>query len=386
MQIDRNVVRIKGTDYVGTMTGQHKGTLYTHYNPSSYDGEEWFPMGDLLVLYTDDMLKPLLKRFTPAEHVSNPRNQYVVGSPALWFRMGYYDTTRYAYMEPRSYRINLAQFVNLFRGSDPNNPDPYAKRFVFRDAGIPAYGWCPDAISSFSESGLPQLRTWQLKYADVGSLTTTYGNSVKIATLDNPASAMGSLIENDPVTLSAGKSTVVSFDKPVIYSGYVSTGPSTMTITATQLSPYAVKIAASGAGTGDVTLRYRTIDDIYQNSEEPPTFSIPCADNGETVNLDKINAFVHAYAITKLEAGHDTYTDFSLYRNALEHTLNDCNLKSPRWIEFTWRGHPDMQPRDMILFTEKDGSKNYYEIDNLTLEHRDGGLVSQVKAIYKCAY
>ena len=81
-----------------------------------------------------------------------------------------------------------------------------------------------------------------------------------------------------------------------------------------------------------------------------------------------------------------TYTDLQIIKTALTHTLTDCNLQQPKWITFTWRGNTYMQPRDMILLTEEDGSKNYYEIDNLTLEHKDGGLTSKVKAIYKCPY
>lgn len=384
MQLKDHILTVKGTDLVGKTTGQDDGVLFTVYSTNTYNNVTYYSVSELLENYTRRILMPFSAYTSRITHGAK-----------IWADKStnnYDDNNRYVFLYKNSYRKLIANWMNIFRGSDPNNPDIIAKRFIFRDAGIPTAGWAPDAISAWPSLNYePVMQTWSLSYDEIGDLEIEYGNSVKYVQVNNPRIDLSSqsLCQTPEMDIVGGTTQILTFSDPIQYNGFTITG-SGVTVTSTILSPYAVKLAFSGTSRAKGYMTYRVISDLYLPGESEPNLEISTGISGETIKLEDTFGGLHKM---NSRIGTSSYigsatavSNLSVVGRALEHTLNDCNLKRPKWITFTWRGNPHMQPRDMILFTEKNGTKNYYEIDNLTLEHKDGGLKSTIKAIYKCPY
>lgn len=400
-----NLLTIRGTDRVGLISQSTTGDLYEAIGGVTYDDKSYEAVHELIG-------KPLKTLLTPffADYSSYYNNRLSDDYPGMPHIFSLYNAYGYrpdmSFHEPAEYKRQIANYMNIFRGSDPANPDPVAKRFVFRDAGIPGAGWCDTAVShwvrSSSFSSMPTMTTWELGYSDVADLEEKYGNNIQLVTMDNPFIRLNEGWRSDEIELTNNTTTIITLSEPATYGGWTTTSSSgsiPITVTGRSISPYAIELTATSSSTVGITCKgymYGSqIQDIYISGESAPNISISTDKYGQNIEMPKmtslrdINGYYCDWQYTRyadIISHWQPISGVNLYERALRCTLNDCGVKSPKWITFKWRGHPDMQPRDMIIFTEKNGDKNYYEIDNLTLEHKDGGLISTVEAIYKCPY
>ena len=376
ISLQKHVLTIKGTDAVGLVSGENEGK-YVEDPPYTPGGatKSYGYMKDLISLYEYEIGHRFLGMNDPS---ISGADEYVNIPDLQMAKADYYDLDKNIILiEPKSHRKLIAQMCNIFR-SQP--------RFVFRDAGIPVIGWAPTGIDTWQASSGKQMKTWRLDYDNLTDVTYEYGNPVKMVKMDNPGIDIDvNETEYEPVTFDRAGSKIISFTDPVVL-GYTEFVEGAYSINLTMLNPrtFVAKATKKTTGSGPSTMhmRYRTVRKRYEQDESSPNIDMGTLLNyGDTVSLDDFIGLHWLYGTRGGIAFMDNVITEALYQ-----TLTDCNLQQPRWISFKWRGHPDMQPRDVILLTEKDGSRNYYEIDNLTLEHRDGGLVSQVKAIYKMPY
>lgn len=396
-----NLLTIRGTDRVGLISQSTTGDLYQAIGGVTYDDNSYKAVHELIGKPLKTLLTPFFEDFTYRIKEDYP------GMPHIFDKYAPYGIrTHLTFQDKGSYRKQIANYMNIFRGSDPTNPDPIAKRFVFRDAGIPGAGWCDTAVSewarpsSSSQDVMPPMTTWELDYSEVADFEETYGNNIQLVTMDNPFIGINEGWHSEEIELVNNTTRIITLSEPATYGGWTTTsGSGQITVTGRLLSPYAIELKATSSSTANITCKgyiYGSqIQDRYIAGESNPNISISTDVYGSSVEMPKMTS------LRKMEGYYcdwqwESYSEIvshwvpisgvNLFERALNCTLNDCGVKSPKWITFTWRGHPDMQPRDMLIFTEKNGDKNYYEIDNLTLEHKDGGLISTVNAIYKCPY
>lgn len=390
-----NLLTIKGVDKVGLMSQELSANYYSADFAYTYNSQSYYNLYSLIGKEIEGIVTPLLTIGSDTSRVS----ANYPGMPVVLEAWDNNKQYRFRALQYRGqYRKLLANMMNIFRGSDPNNPDLIARRFVFRDAGIPGAGWCKDAVSAWERPSygnvMPPMNTWELGYSDVADFEETYGDSVEHALMDNPYT-QSLFWQSNEIELQNNSSTIITFSEPTMYSGFTTTSGS-LTVTGRAISLYAVELTATSSSQANITgkgyIYGYQIKDIYDTGETEPNIDITTDKYGVDVKVEKmaglhnINGYYCAPERKTQPSYWQSISGLNVFERALTKTLNDCNVKNPKWITFTWRGHPDMQPRDMLIFTEKNGTKNYYEIDNLTIEHKDGGMISTVNAIYKCPY
>ena len=380
LKLRNHTLKISATDGVGTITGQNEYTVTRSDWGGTIGNRSWVYVSNIFEKY----LKHICNKLSADGQTIFSDN---TGCPGYsdWAKCycdyggALYGGELHMLIENKSYRKTVAQFCNIFRGSDLTNPDAYAKRFVFRDAGIPVAGWCRSGIGDFAGGTKDNILLWDINYNDVSEFAVTYGNPIKTVSIINPR--LGVLdetrsIRSDYVYKTRGAVFIKTEDYISRIDGYGGAGVASVDL----LDGKTIKV---------------TFEELANVSKycDVSYYALYKVDGGRTVTVHSSHAEGDSIRLEELcgLAQLDMYQPSSPaqlkpIQTALEHTLNDCGLANPRWIEFTWRGNPNMQPRDTILFTEKDGTQNYYEIDNLTLEHVDGGLISKVKAIYKYPY
>lgn len=63
-----------------------------------------------------------------------------------------------------------------------------------------------------------------------------------------------------------------------------------------------------------------------------------------------------------------------LPQKGVESLLNRSNITGG----FTWKGNPHMQPRDVVEFVLRDGTKKTITLEEITLQHEGGGLTASI--------
>jgi hypothetical protein len=194
------------------------------------------------------------------------------------------------------------------------------------------------------------------------------------------------LERKDGLLLESSSSQIVTFDGPVrvVSAGVTMTSGTAPTVSTTQLNPTTCVLKTgsfSSSASGTAYINYWPV--VMSYLSDPPDRHIDTGlTYGDTIDFNPI----YGFRCFDYSCKSDWSASFPKYYEYITNTIKLCygtnpGLKHPTWINFTWRGHPGMQPRDIIKFTEKDGSQNYYEIDSLTLDHENGGLTSTVKAM-----
>ena len=97
-----------------------------------------------------------------------------------------------------------------------------------------------------------------------------------------------------------------------------------------------------------------------------------------TGNKGEAVTFPDAFFTRLLQAGSVSGGTVSAVKSMWGVFLKQIGDRSNIVYEFKYRGNPRMQPRDIIHMTI-DGQTVDMTIDNLTLEHAEGGLVSQIQ-------
>lgn len=394
-----NILTIKGTDFTGTLSKEIWSLEYLvpSWPVYTYSGTSYYRLTDMWSSYLNFIL--------PTSRMPGLGPNPYGGN--FYFTKGLNDYV-YAWVAPRmSWRKRIAQIVNAFRGSTSEVIIP---RALYVDAGCPHFAWLDGPLNSGAVSSrvinnqnynisngkynnVWYSNTWEIDYANVADFEIEYGNAISKIYVDTPYARKRSLTQT--ITMQPNMSDIVTLDHEGIFrrisvtaSGTGSTIPSTFSLTQLDEKTAVVK-CGSFTGTCYGTIAYDTWDAVYNRSGVTtiPDIAITTPyTNGDEVTLEQLPflRLIHGKYVPTTGSA----VDYNYYYHGLgiEKAMNECNIAQPRWIKFKWRGHPGMQPRDIILFTEKDGTKNYYEVDYLTLEHKDGGLVSEVKAMYKMPY
>lgn len=128
--------------------------------------------------------------------------------------------------------------------------------------------------------------------------------------------------------------------------------------TITQLSPFTAKLTATTTTTATVRGQKINISTITANDPYTTTNN----KTGITVDLED-NPLMVSYW------GQDT-------RNGIDKMLDRSNIR----YSFTYRGNPHIQPRDNIIFHYANNTTEQMTVESLTLEHQNGGFVSDIVA------
>jgi hypothetical protein len=367
LTLNNHVLKIKGTDKTGTVTGQLENVVTTSNQTQTIGSETYGNVGYVIRAY--------LTKLCSAFGYNYENSGTIVYEPYYKFWLGgSYGGCQSIFIRNKSYRKAIAQFCNFFRGCRPTtvwDAKTLKRRFVYRDAGRPFAMWLPDGVSPKGNSG-EDIAQWSISYDEVGDLNVIYGNAVKEVQIQhynlllNPSKRYSGTIE-------ANRSEFLKFENDIIsrVTGYGSLSAANL------LDARTIKITNSGSQTINYYIDYSSL--YIRDESDTKTRSSGLSD-GDVIKLEPFEGLYYMES-----RGQESSQIMTPILGAIDMVLGECNLRQPKWIEFTWRGHPDMQPNDIIIFTEKNGRRNYYEIDNLTLEHKDGGLTSRVKAIYKFA-
>ena len=400
LQISEHIVKIKATDAIGAF--QDTGSDWVVKTDEDWERTQhsiggtsysWIRLADMIAAYVGNW---------------GISNVYSVGAqPQAWveYWLYYYGILRY----PELRRKKLATLMNVFRGTSPSCPSvnaPLYKRFVFRDAGAPMRIWFNKMIDT-SDTNYTEFKMWRqyniaskiyndawtspiwdIGYSEVSNLKYDYGTPIKTIAIDNSLIYRGNRTWKDGITLHSKASVFIDFDGPVdvVSVRATMTSGSAPSMSLYQVSPTRCLLKTSSfTGEGTATITYIEINTLYEDLSTTTMTDIEYDTGlsaGDTVTIGPI----HGLRLFRNMYNNDWSTHFTsnlLYIRSCIGSAYEYNtgLKRPTWINFTWRGHPGMQPRDIIRFTEKDGTQNYYEVDNLTLDHENGGLTSTVKAM-----
>ena len=399
--IDDNILKIKGTDAVGAF--QDKGNdwllnLYPSWTETTHS--------DSGTSHTYYNISEIISSYIGAFPLS--KSVYQIGTgPSAYTRVlgdsSYWYWRHTLYRPEQSRRKKIARIMSIMRGTKPDDPSGSAaihKQYIFRDAGSPMRIWRDrsDETPSLSREYRPFTKyrnqsytsnincdswtngTWTIGYDEVADLKREYGAAIKTVKVDNPGALRGIqfAVENE---LQGSTSVIVTWDKPGLYRRYsTSFSVSSSLITITQLSPTSLVLkTGSFSGTGTITFYIDPVVTTYKEGDSDSLTINTGLSYGDTVEFDAgyWMCAVYGYLPDWTTTVNEVYI-----RNCLAKSMLYLGLAQPQWITFKWRGHPAMQPRDIICFTEKDGTRNIYEIESLTLDHEDGGLTSTVKAIF----
>ena len=401
LQISEHRVKIKATDAIGAF--QDTGSDWVRKLDVDWEGTQhsiggetymWIKLADMIAAYVGSW---------------GIGNVYSVGTvPQAWLKAWFrnYGILRY----PELRRKKLATLANIFRGTSPSCPSvnvPLYKRFVFRDAGAPMRIWF-DKLIDTSDTNYTQFKMWRqynianklyndawtspiwdISYSEVSNLKYDYGMPIKTISLNNPLVYRGIVKSKTGTQLQSKAAMYIDLDGPadVLTATANMTSGSAPIMKLYEVSPTRCLLkTTSFNGEGTVRIDYHEVLTFYDN------------DSSDTQQVDieydtglSAGDTVYIGPIYGLRVLGDAYSnDWSTHYTSNLRYIASCigtsygynpGLKRPTWINFTWRGHPGMQPRDIIRFTEKDGTQNYYEVDNLTLDHENGGLTSTVKAM-----
>lgn len=78
---------------------------------------------------------------------------------------------------------------------------------------------------------------------------------------------------------------------------------------------------------------------------------------------------------TPLRDGEDASVDYEMYMTNAGFNLGHAVENDNFGIQFTWRGDPRLQPRDVIYF-----NSNYYTIESIETKYEEGGTLSTITA------
>ena len=378
--LNGSVVTIRATDYAAKVTDQHPGAILKDtYRDSDYTG--YTKMA--LKRYMYEILKPFMPDLTEPGASDTSTN----GIYNLIFDWQIFDaaTTDSGYdsaifIEPQSRRKLVAQFMNLFRGTtvifeDTAMTRELRKKFIFRDAGRPEAGWLSTAASQYSSS--INIRSFDIGYNEVSDLKVS-SLPVQRVLMDNPNIDLTATVVDPESTITGykyigaldvvkNKRYVYNTSDPYCDFNWRWTNPdSSISENATMISPYSVAFTARA--TQNLRIHGIPITKKYVTSDMP-NIDVQTGSRGKTLELEPFNGL--GYQLYK--KGEDR-----LWTN-LPKELFFRRPCDQIWYEFKWRGNPHMQPYDLISFTEKDGTYNHYEVERVTFEHKDGGLISEVK-------
>lgn len=400
LQISEHIVKIKATDAIGAL--QDTGSDWvlkldddwsTTQHSISGTSYYWIKLADMISSYTGNW---------------GISNVYSVGTqPQAWVKTWFRHNGILRF--PQLKRKKLATMMNIFRGTSPASTSanaPIYKRFVFRDAGAPMRIWFEKLIDT-SDTNYTTFKMWRwynlsskiyndawtspiwnISYSEVADLKYEYGTPIKKIDIDNPYVYRGFLTAKTDIPLQSKAAMFIDFDDTVdvVSARATMTSGNAPTLTLYQVSPTRALLKTTAfTGEGTVTIQYNEVLTFYEDSTTTDTADLSYDTGlsaGDTVSVGPI----YGFRVLGDSYSNDWNTHFTtnlLYiRSCIGNTYGyNAGLKRPTWINFKWRGHPGMQPRDIIKFTEKDGTKNYYEVDSLTLDHENGGLTSTVKAM-----
>lgn len=401
--IDDHILKIKGTDAVGAYQDNGKDWLLKLYPETTWTVTSHSTGGTSHDYYNiSEIISSYIGQFPCTKSV------YQIGSaPSAYVRqLGDSSNWYYRYTlfrKEQSRRVKIARIMNIMRGTAPEDTGATKaiyKRYVFRDAGSPMRIWTDreNETPSLSRAYRPFTKhrnqnysnninndswtngTWTIGYSEVADLKREYGAAIKTIKVNNPGVMRGLEIQVQS-DLRGNMSTIVTWDTPGFYRAYsTSFSVSSSMITVTQLSPTSLVLkTGSISGTGTITFAIVPVLENYP-AGDPDTLKIDTElSYGDTVEFDAGDwlSAVYGYLPNWTTAVNSAYIGSCIGKGAVY-----LGLRQPQWITFKWRGHPAMQPRDMLCFTEKDGTRKLYEIESLTLDHEDGGLTSTVKAMF----
>ena len=376
------IITIKGTDYVGQVAEQNPGQFITATYRASISGVTYRYMGYLINTYIYEILKPFMPNLTA------PKTQ------KSWNKGTVYEKTpnfigqakSNILIEPKSRRKLLAQFQNFFPGTETADAkgdyNLNSKKFIFRDAGIPEAGWCDYALGG--NSSTLNIKTWELSYGDVTEFKETQGPLIKQIKMANSDSyGLTGISDPDATTsgykhiedkaVEAGQSYIWDLSEPY-YAVSVTGGGATL------LNPYTVvfKSNITGIAKLDGIPITKTLGASTYAAAGTESVSIPINSEGQTTI--EFEPFHGLRTFTYKDSDNAAQSDINCGMGDILAAQYDTNERQT-WISFKWRGHPKMQPRDLLVFTDKDGTEWYCEIDNITLEHENGGLLSEITAL-----
>jgi hypothetical protein len=78
--------------------------------------------------------------------------------------------------------------------------------------------------------------------------------------------------------------------------------------------------------------------------------------------------------------GENASLDYEMYITPAGYKLGSCIENDNDGIQFTWRGDPRLQPRDVITFYDLDGNTLYYTIESIETNYEEGGTLSTITA------
>lgn len=243
----------------------------------------------------------------------------------------------------RPIREHIARAVNLFKFPSERLGDGNHPCFInYVDAGIPRLWTGKDT-------------THYTVIEDIGNLETSTDRKVKTIKMNiNWYQADSS---RSIQTMGSSGTQIIEFSEPY-WSFSVSSG------TITKLSPYSVKVRA----TGNITISGRKLYSFDSND-----FYTPWIENSLTGGVDTIELETFTGMAAGLSPGDSSY--YTFWEGALQQLLS----RGLKIYKFKWRGNPKLQPRDYIK-VNINGSYVNMTIDTMTLEHADGGLVSEIVA------
>ncbi len=243
-------------------------------------------------------------------------------------------------------RSIISEYTGVFRDED-------YMRVTYVDAGRPTL--------TFGDVG----ETWTIYADEISDLNTIVERNKKMLKMVLPEYYLQNNPSIEEVITTAGKTYFVALDPPVPFNNvYISPTPSS----SEEINCNTFKFVAAAATT--YTVRGNQMLENLIDANNP--YSVSSANDGE------VYSFNFDLPLFNMANGG------SLTKQVLIDLLNRSNII----YEFTYRGNPHIQPRDILnveIATWKNGSMTKrwetMTVDTLTLEHTEGGgLTSKIKA------
>lgn len=369
------IITLTGTDRVGLVNDSKSYIVKDNYRYTSSSVRCGNPE-NLINNYIYQMLKPFMPDLAaPTNNMAGYRYndgtvyEYTPGFKWIDSHYSYYSNILVERQNPRDM---VAQWMNIFRGlqyEETGKPTQFENlKFIFRDAGRPEAGWCKSAIGTVGST--INLQTWNLAWDDVADFEKIKGPRIKNLTMDTcdvyRSTSSADKVEFWKADVVSGIKYKINFSEPydpdILYSNLSVLDPFNAFYNATQ--------------TTQVTIETRP----YIKSSDTISCTVDADGGIKNVTLPEFSG-LREFRNYPDPSNPNTYESFG-WEHIIENVFTEQNnMAQQEWIEFTWRGNPHWQPRDLLRFKEKDGSYGMYEIDNFTLEHKSGGLISHVKAL-----
>lgn len=256
------------------------------------------------------------------------------------------------YLPKKSIRELIAQASNLFKLDETATDSGFNMQFNYVDAGRPKL-----TISKRIADAVETID-------NIGELEITSEPQIKEIRINAPLTFVNASASIKTDTIQG---TVFEELSEPYYSFTASAG------TITRLSPTTYKLKSTTQRSITVSGRKITLYDPTDDGSKTPFIYLrrdehrEALANGRTIELNDFYGFEGIWDTS------ETVTE------QLWAICNQMAAVSPITYKFKWRGNPHLQPRDHINVIIN-GSAVKMTIDTMTLEHENGGLVSQITA------